>query len=782
MNSKRDDEGRAIADLISASNFPHVDILMQAGYEYDGFQTLVKDLFVDGHEKETIELVFPKEDSVNNLLIRLQNSMSAREDQHDASLEVFLVHCYPSIIHDLIKGAKLLFHDKHIVWILSQTAAEDADLLRSLMSDMITLSLPALDHDWMKNTISFIYEKLSSGHHQLLRKETSCEDGEADVTNILQWKRYINDADLADSGVLNYYSYNINIKLYNESHWKKIAHINSETSQPTSLLRDYLKRNVSQREMFTVVTVLDKPFSMGMIPVTFDGGEHCPTPSIPCLMIPETVIASSGYSADIVKQIFRDYSHNVEQPERPYNTTCCEGLCIDLLQSLSVELQFDYQLYIVPDGQWGAFDVDKGSWSGLVRELLDGRADMVVGPFSITAERSAVIRYSAPFFYSGFSLMSIRRQNDDTKWLSYLNPYPFNAWIIIILAACFTFSILGFFEWRNPRGTNASHDKDKQSYTLGTAIMAVFSLMSGNTISTKSPVSWPGKWIQNVWGFFSIIYLSVYTANLTSSIADSTSLFSFTGIRDEKLKKLNVAAPSNGAIEQYIKLIEPQLYKNMKYYSIETIEEGIAQLRDGRLDVWMHDTPVIDYIIATENRNCTLKKLLTFAVDSYGIGFSREGMTEIKDSIDAKIVDYQMTGYMEKLENVYFSSDQPCYDYLEDAKSIRLELHNAAGLFVTLMAFVVICFLLVGLEHLAYKYLVPYSKRQPGSSFWRSKIIMFLNQRLHRAVEKDGAKSSSVFTQFWKSLIRLKQFFTVDEVSADKKFGLFYQSKQNSLV
>ena len=45
---------------------------------------------------------------------------------------------------------------------------------------------------------------------------------------------------------------------------------------------------------------------------------------------------------------------------------------------------------------------------------------------------------------------------------------------------------------------------------------------AGNTLPCKEPYSWAGKWMQNLWGFFCIIYLAAYTANLTSSITDST--------------------------------------------------------------------------------------------------------------------------------------------------------------------------------------------------------------------------------------------------------------------
>lgn len=45
--------------------------------------------------------------------------------------------------------------------------------------------------------------------------------------------------------------------------------------------------------------------------------------------------------------------------------------------------------------------------------------------------------------------------------------------------------------------------------------------------------------MQNLWGFFGIIYLSAYTANLTSSITDNTVVLKVDGIYDNKVRTIN---------------------------------------------------------------------------------------------------------------------------------------------------------------------------------------------------------------------------------------------------
>ncbi|KAK2508042.1 hypothetical protein MC885_018721, partial [Smutsia gigantea] len=67
---------------------------------------------------------------------------------------------------------------------------------------------------------------------------------------------------------------------------------------------------------------------------------------------------------------------------------CCYGYCIDLLEKLAEDMSFDFDLYIVGDGKYGAWK--NGHWTGLVGDLLSGSAHMAVTSFSINTARSQV--------------------------------------------------------------------------------------------------------------------------------------------------------------------------------------------------------------------------------------------------------------------------------------------------------------------------------------------------------------------------------------------------------
>ena len=48
-----------------------------------------------------------------------------------------------------------------------------------------------------------------------------------------------------------------------------------------------------------------------------------------------------------------------------------EGFCVDLLKEMSDIIGFKYEIYLVPDGKYGAPSKKDGKWNGMVHELID---------------------------------------------------------------------------------------------------------------------------------------------------------------------------------------------------------------------------------------------------------------------------------------------------------------------------------------------------------------------------------------------------------------------------
>lgn len=61
-----------------------------------------------------------------------------------------------------------------------------------------------------------------------------------------------------------------------------------------------------------------------------------------------------------------------------------DGYCIDLLKKLHEKIEdFEYEIFLSEDNKHGAKQAD-GTWNGVIGSLLRKKADLGIGPFTIT--------------------------------------------------------------------------------------------------------------------------------------------------------------------------------------------------------------------------------------------------------------------------------------------------------------------------------------------------------------------------------------------------------------
>lgn len=71
-----------------------------------------------------------------------------------------------------------------------------------------------------------------------------------------------------------------------------------------------------------------------------------------------------------------------------------EGYAVDLIREIAKVLGFNYTIRLVPDGRYGSYNKDTGEWDGMVRELLENRAQLSVGDLTITFERENAVDFT----------------------------------------------------------------------------------------------------------------------------------------------------------------------------------------------------------------------------------------------------------------------------------------------------------------------------------------------------------------------------------------------------
>ncbi|MEE6468091.1 hypothetical protein FKM82_008159 [Ascaphus truei] len=174
----------------------------------------------------------------------------------------------------------------------------------------------------------------------------------------------------------------------------------------------------------------------------------------------------------IVTTILEDPYVMYKKSDKPlYGNDRFEGYCLDLLKELSNILGFIYEVKLVADGKYGAQN-DKGEWNGMVRELIDHKADLAVAPLTITYVREKVIDFSKPFMTLGISILYRKPNGTNPGVFSFLNPLSPDIWMYVLLAclgvSCVLFVIARFtpYEWYNPHPCNPDSDVVENNFTL----------------------------------------------------------------------------------------------------------------------------------------------------------------------------------------------------------------------------------------------------------------------------------------------------------------------------
>jgi hypothetical protein len=137
---------------------------------------------------------------------------------------------------------------------------------------------------------------------------------------------------------------------------------------------------------FRIVVIEEKPFIF----------KQLKSPHLTC---------NEQYNKSIDCPLTRSVNNNTQNETINY---CCYGYCIDLIRTLSENLEFNFQLYLVPDGIYGDLDTKTGTWSGLMGEILSDKADMILAPFTVSPERTSFIDFTKPFKYQGITILAKR--------------------------------------------------------------------------------------------------------------------------------------------------------------------------------------------------------------------------------------------------------------------------------------------------------------------------------------------------------------------------------------
>ncbi|XP_063237627.1 glutamate receptor ionotropic, kainate 2-like [Bacillus rossius redtenbacheri] len=374
-----------------------------------------------------------------------------------------------------------------------------------------------------------------------------------------------------------------------------------------------------------------------------------------------------------------------------------EGFCIDLLREVAAMVGFEYRIHLVPDGKYGVYDLDTGEWNGIVRQLMDKKADLAVGSMTINYARESVIDFTKPFMNLGISILFKVPTAQPTRLFSFMNPLAVEIWLYVLAAyvlVSVTMFVVARFspcEWHNPHPCDLDNDLVENQFSLANSFwFTIGTLMQQG--SDLNPKATSTRIVGGIWWFFTLIIISSYTANLAAFLTVERMITPIENSEDlAGQTDISYGTLDSGSTMTFFRDSMIETYKKMWRFMenkkpsvfVPTYEEGIKRVLEGNYAFLMEST-MLDYIV---QRDCNLTQIGGL-LDTKGYGIATPMGSPWRDKISLAILELQERGEIQMLYDKWWKNPGDTCVRTErgkESKANALGVDNIGGIFVVLL-------------------------------------------------------------------------------------------------
>ncbi|XP_066286903.1 glutamate receptor ionotropic, kainate 2-like isoform X1 [Branchiostoma lanceolatum] len=406
------------------------------------------------------------------------------------------------------------------------------------------------------------------------------------------------------------------------------------------------------------------------------------------------------------------------------------GFCVDLLDWMSQEMGFRYNLYHVADNNWGAKDPSTGKWNGVVADVAYKKADMVVASITIRADREVVVDFTTPYVDVGLTFVMSKVGRKEISLFNFFGPLEKRLWLLIAITTVAVGVFLSIVNKLSPyscrpvaitqpgqdnherepslkkkekekeEDEEAEDDENDQTrITLGDWIWNSFC-----TLFQQGPEEYPksaaGRFTAGVWWLVILILIATYTANLAAHLTIGR-LQETVGSVEDLAKQTEIAYGTvlSSGPHSFFQQSTIETFQTMARYMathdvmVATSEEGIERARRGNYAfVW--DSGILDYV--TKTPPCDLKTVGRL-FSKTGYGFALQKNSPYTKEFTEKILWARESGKLEELFSKWTGGSECAR---EDAKlsTIVIGLDHMLGVFVLVYGAMAISLVVLSLE------------------------------------------------------------------------------------
>ncbi|XP_017471392.1 PREDICTED: glutamate receptor ionotropic, kainate 2 [Rhagoletis zephyria] len=390
----------------------------------------------------------------------------------------------------------------------------------------------------------------------------------------------------------------------------------------------------------------------------------------------------------------KPYASLVESYEKLEGNSQYEGYGVDLIKELADKLGFDF---ILKNGgnDYGSYNATTNTTSGMLKEIIMGRADLAITDLTITAARQQVVDFSIPFMNLGIAILHLKAQKAPPAFFTFMDPFSKEVWWLLglsFLLVAFSFFILGRLspsEWDNPYPCIEEPTELVNQFTIGNslwfttgALLQQGSEMEPKAISTRT--------VAYFWWFFTLLMVSSYTANLAAflTIENPTSLIdSIDDLAENKHGVLYGARKVGSTREFFEKSEDPRHIKMNKFLNshpeLLTNDNMEGVNRVDMTYAFLMESTSIEY---NTMRLCHLRKVGD-ALDEKGYGIAMRKNWPYRDRFNNALLQLQEQGSLEKMKNKWWNEVGAgiCTSGKQGGEDTELKMENLMGIYIVLV-------------------------------------------------------------------------------------------------
>ena len=303
------------------------------------------------------------------------------------------------------------------------------------------------------------------------------------------------------------------------------------------------------------------------------------------------------------------------------------GIVPDVWEQIALIHNYEYELVLQTNTQ-AALDA-----------VARGELDLLVGPFSITAERLEQVDFTQPFFVSSVGV--VLPQESPTLW-SRLRPFFRRTALSSVGALVVCLFLVGNGMWLVERKHNP--EQFPAGYVPGVGNGMWFALVTLTTVGygDRAPSTPAGRVIAGIWMLISLIAVSSLIGGLATAFTLALSEIPSESLASPAdLQGVRMAVVEGTTGEQWGAAYRAQLIRQ------SSLKDAIALVLEGKAAGAIFDHPALAYYLS-QNPDLDLR-LATFNLNSENFGFVLPPNSPLQPELDQTILRLKEDGNIETI-------------------------------------------------------------------------------------------------------------------------------------